>query len=89
MNIIQIPNKNISINTTLIELLKQAGRGNKETAFIGQIGTDETINLYLITYDTIVKLNDPYKTWNSPNCPVYVKQFVDLEIKAIKKGAIP
>jgi len=89
MNTIKIKDK--GMYTTIFKLLRQAERGDKETAFIGRIightsETNETVNnLYLITYDTIVRLNSPRKTWNSSSCEVFVEQFVDLEIKVINK----
>ena len=49
------------------------------TAFIGTCGSGEH-GLYLVTYDCIVKADDPENTW-SGSCPLTADEFVNITIK--------
>jgi len=67
-------------------LSKLIGRNQKkETAFIGQCGNGPENSLYLINYGNICLASDPLKwVWNSVDCPVSVKEFVDIKITITK-----
>lgn len=53
------------------------------TTFIGQCGSGQENDLYLITWDRIVLLSDPVRSWSTQSCPVQVDQYVDLEIRIV------
>ena len=58
---------------------------NDETAFIGQCGYGPPGELYLITYECVVLVKKPNRTWSGSNCYVYVDRFVDLKIQIQEK----
>jgi hypothetical protein len=50
------------------------------TAFIGRVGWEADVKLYLLTYNSVVKASDPFSVWSGATCPIYVKRFVDIDI---------
>lgn len=59
--------------------------GGVETAFIGRCGCGPRNELYLITYDKIIKADEPKHSWESEGCSVYINQFVNIHITVQEK----
>ena len=55
------------------------------TAFVGTCGNGPKNSLYLITYDSIFLADDPYQSWSSKGCTVFIDEFVDIEITIKEK----
>ncbi len=55
------------------------------TAFIGKCGAGDDEELYLVTYDCIVKAKEPKVTWAYKGCEVKVTRFVDVNIIVVER----
>jgi hypothetical protein len=55
------------------------------STFIGQVGDGPDESLYLVLRNSILLLNSDTSVWSSDMCPVYIKEFVDIEVSICKK----
>jgi hypothetical protein len=69
------------IRYTMEELQEQL-RDYAQTAFIGNIGSFRN-ELFLITYESIVRALNPNITWSYFSEPVIVHKFVNIEIREL------
>lgn len=52
----------------------------ERNCFIGQVGDGPKDSLYVVLYDSIALLRNPYKVWANPYCAVEVQRFVDIDV---------
>lgn len=50
-------------------------------AFIGKCGDGPSNSLYLITYQSIVLMEDPSNTWSDYEVKLVIDEWVDLDIE--------
>ncbi len=65
--------------TTIKDLTGGNCKSNRD-AFIGCVGESEEHQVFLVTYECIVLLKEPSKTWNGRDCEVHIEKFIDLDI---------
>ena len=57
----------------------------KGRAFVGRSKSHSDYDIYLVTYDRVISLNDQTSTWSGDRAIFYVKKWVNLDIYAIEE----
>lgn len=60
-------------------------RDGCETAFMGKVMPNDEYELFLITYESIVRASRPISTWSGNQITFYVKEFVDVNMEIVYK----